>query len=225
MSSIPSSAVNYTTLTNGGQVDSSVDDSQAANDYNQLMTDISANGTSGDQIEQDIANYEQDVPAGLNPDVDNAMANIASSLSDGTYSQQGSEAALEGAATADGLQNVISPEMLGQNGVADQDAGKFDPASTYNTQAGGNSAVSANANILVDQLEWGAPQSQELNNANALLKEAQGAGDASTADAVQNMINSFSDGTFSAQGSANAISSALSRDQNSGNQGPIIRQL
>ncbi len=180
-------------------------------DYNQLMDDVANNGTSAQTIDQDINQYEQDVPSNLDPSMDqlnSAVYNIQASLSDGTYSQQGSEAALLAGANAAGLTDLVTdneedhPELAGLNSSSD------DP----NTAPMGSLGV--NANILESEMNSGAPTSQILNNANALLHEAQRGGDDATANAVSNIINSLSpsDGSYSADASTVALNNALQQD-------------
>ncbi|MCA8023439.1 hypothetical protein [Burkholderia metallica] len=184
--------------------------STTASAYNQLMQDLSASGTSADSIKNDAANLEaalQNTPGDLSngtSDLLNATQNIVNSLNDGTFSKQGSQGALEGAAWQDGLigQNILRPNIV-DGGGAEQRAGLFDPNQNPNGSLG------ANVNILNAMMENNASPSDIANNATALMNEAAQSGKSGLAAAAQNIVNSLSDGTYNAQTSHAALTNSL----------------
>ncbi|MDQ7982528.1 hypothetical protein QYH69_35575 [Paraburkholderia sp. SARCC-3016] len=172
--------------------------------YNRLVSDLSANGTPGSTIASDAANLGSTLDkAGLgNSDLATATNNVKESLSDGTFSQQGSLAALRGAAHRDGLQGALTPQVGSNNPV-------FDGGSKIHTQEGGHGSLVANAKILATEMFEGAPASQIKNNASALETEAANAGDSGVATAAQNIANSIDDGSYSAAASVSALKGAV----------------
>ncbi|MEA3116855.1 MAG: hypothetical protein QOI13_125 [Paraburkholderia sp.] len=64
----------------------------------------------------------------LSKDVNNAVTNMVNSLNIGTFSQQGTQGALEGAASKDGLQGVLTPQINGASGMGSQTGGLYDGA-------------------------------------------------------------------------------------------------
>lgn len=211
------------TASDSGDTGSTIDPNVTlANDYNNVMQQVSADGNSAQNVQQAVQQYMQDAQASgsaLTPDVQNAMNNIASSLQDGTYSQQGSQGALEGAAEQDGMVGTESPSIAGQAGDAAQAAGEFDPSTNQ------DGALGANAAILESEIANGNAQGgqQITNNATALAKEAANqaqtdaaagnttaaAQDTALATAAQNIANSTGDGTYSGSASLQALEAAL----------------
>lgn len=181
--------------------------SPVASAYNQLMQDLSANGTSGTTLQNDAANLESALQSsGMgNSALMTATNNMVNSLGNGTFSQQGSQGALEGAASQAGLQGpgILAPQIDGAAGATEQNAGLFNGGT--NPQG----SLGANVNILNAEMAGNAPTSQIINNATALKNEATQAGNSGLASAAQNIINSLSDGTYSAQGSQSALTNAL----------------
>lgn len=180
-------------------------------DYSQLMNDVAATGTSAQTLEQDVARYQQDVPANLDPSMDalnGAVSSISDNLVAGSYSQQGTEASLVAGANDAGLTSLVTrneeshPELAGLNSSSD------DP----NTAPMGSLGV--NANILEGEMKAGAPLSQIQNNANALATQAQDSGDSNTAFAASNIANSLNpgDGSYNPDTSVTALSNAVQQD-------------
>lgn len=191
---------------------SSVTGVNPSSEYNQLMSDVSANGTSASTIQSDTSNLMSAMQAsgGNFSNLTPALMNMQNSLSNGTFSQQGSQGALEGAAARDGMTGVLAPEISGSSGLSAQDHGNYDGGSAFHSpQNGGHGDLAANADVLMDEMKGGAPTSQIKNNAEALKTEASNSGNSSLATAAQNIINSQSDGTYNADASANAISTAF----------------
>jgi hypothetical protein len=158
--------------------------------FSRLMSDVSANGTSGQTLLADAAAFER--VGGKDAQTMTAVKNMASSLSDGTYSQQGTQGALQGAAQRDQMSGITNmPVISGMSGLHDQNAGFFDSAKE--TKWG---SVGANANILQDEIEGNAPKSQIINNATALYTEATNAGDKAFATLAKNVIDQENSGTL-----------------------------
>ena len=177
-------------------------------DYNQLKDDISATGTSGQTIESDIKTYQEDVPAGLDSGLDDAVSDISQSLQNGEYSQQVAQGELEFAAKDAGLKNVHAPQINGDSGMRSQREGLYSGNSSAEVGPGGDGLEGAGANILIGEMQGGASKDQILNNSKALLARSEDDGDTNLADAVQNIINSFGDGTYNADASATAVRNA-----------------
>ncbi|NRO99575.1 hypothetical protein GWC77_27330 [Paraburkholderia sp. NMBU_R16] len=192
--------------------------SDVTQSYNKMMTDLSANGTPKTTLEADANDFESTLKnANLqNSSLMDATQNMVASLNDGTFSQQGSQGALEGAAHQGDLQGAITPQIDGNAGMQWQDAGAFDGNSAFHTQSGDHGSLGANENILASEIADGAGQSQIANNANALEKEATNAGDTGLAQAAQNVINSLGDGTYNAKASETALNNALASAPNAG---------
>lgn len=167
--------------------------------YNTMMADLSANGTSADTIKGDVKQFQSALQSsGGNQDLKAAAANITNSLDNGTFSQQGSQGALEGAATKDKLTNVNTPQIDGNAGQAHQSAGSYNGA-----QVG---SKDANLNILKDEIAaHPSDLAQVRNNAQALSKEAANSGNTRLANAASNIAKSTSDGTYSADKSSKAL--------------------
>ncbi|MBB3175259.1 hypothetical protein FHR90_003113 [Endobacter medicaginis] len=196
-----------------------------ASDYNDVLSQVAANGNSAQDIQQAVQKFLQDADAsGDNSDqsLQQAMNNILGSLQDGTYSQQGSEGALQGAAQRDGLGGVNTVSVAGKDGGAEQASGAFDAASNAKGSLGANTA------ILESEISSGgsAGSQQITNNAGALANEADAAAKAATssgdtqaasqdqalATAARNIANSAQgsgDGSYDAQASLSALQSAL----------------
>lgn len=185
--------------------------SSVTSSYNQLMTDLSANGTSKQTLQNDASAFlaASNSSGGGTPDVNNAVNDMVKSLSDGTFSQQGSQGTLEGAASKDGLQGVLTPQINGNFGMQDQNAGDYDANSSYHTGPGAHGSLGANADVLFDEMRGGAPTSQIINNATALRNQATNAGDTGVANVAQNIINSIGDGTYNAAASDSALNAAV----------------
>jgi hypothetical protein len=188
-----------------------IQSTQATAQYNNLMTDISADGTSAEQITEDADAFlatAQATPGNPYANTETAVNNAVKSLSDGTYSQQGTEGAMEGAAARDGMTGAFAPLVAGAAGSAQQQAGQFDGGSG-NVALG---SVGANANILISEMTNGAPSSQIQNNAQALATEASNAGNDDVAQAAQNIATSETDGSYSASLSVQALDAAITQD-------------
>jgi hypothetical protein len=181
------------------------------NSYNNVMNLMSGNGGSPTDITNAINQFEAAAGSQF-PNVQNAMNNIKASLADGTYSQQGSQGALEGAAQQDGMQGVNSPQIDGSAGMGNQNAGWYDSGSQNAQNYFKDSSVGANSTILANEINGGAPPSQIKDNALALAKEAQNAGMPNLANAAQNIAKSVDDGTYNAQASSQALGSATNTD-------------
>ncbi|MGI4801506.1 MAG: hypothetical protein ACRYG8_47265 [Janthinobacterium lividum] len=199
-------------------------------DYNNVMSQLSANGNSAQNIQQAVQQFMQDAQtagSGTDQNVQTAMTNMIKSLQDGTFSQQGSQGALEGAAERDGMSGVVSESIAGQPGGAAQAAGAFDPAQNQ------KGALGANAAILESEIANGnAKGGQQItNNATALATEATNqakadaaagntdaaAQDTALASAAQNIANSANgtgDGTYNGAASLQALQNAMPDDSN-----------
>lgn len=196
-----------------------------ASDYNDVLSQVAANGNSAQNVQQAVQKFLQDADAsGDNSDqsLQQAMNNILGSLKDGTYSQQGSEGALQGAAQRDGLSGVNTVSIAGQAGGAQQAAGVFDAGSNAKGSLGANTAI-----LESEIANGGSAGSQQItNNAAALANEASAAaqtatnsGDVATASqdqalaaAASNIAGSAQgtgDGSYDAQASLSALQSAL----------------
>jgi hypothetical protein len=181
------------------------------NSYNNVMNLISSNGSSPTDITNAINQFEA-AGGSQFPNVQNAMNNIKASVADGTYSQQASQGALEGAAQRDGIQGVSNPQIDGNAGMANQDAGWYDSGSNAAQNYFKNPSVGGNSTILANEINGGAPPSQIKNNALALAQEAQNAGMTNVANAARNVANSINDGSYNAQASSQALGSAINTD-------------
>jgi hypothetical protein len=160
--------------------------------FNKLMSDVSANGTSKETLQQDAAAFER-ASGGKDSATENAVKNMVNSLGDGTYSQQGTQGALEGAATKDQIANITNmPLISGTSGLTDQNGGFLDGGGAKEKPLG---SLGANANILYDEIKGGAPKDQIINNATALEKEATNAGNTTIADAAKKILDSENSGT------------------------------
>ena len=177
-----------------------------------MLSDISANGESPQAIQGAIAQYQQDEGASgtSTPNVDTALSNVLGSLNDGTYSQQGSQGAIMGAVSQDGMSGVNSVSIAGQAGGAAQAAGEFDAGSNAQGSLGANTA------ILESEVANGNPKGGEqiANNANALATEATNAGNTGLATAAQNIAISVGDGSYSGSASLAALQNALPDSSN-----------
>lgn len=157
-------------------------------DYNNVLSAVAAVGNSPQNVQAAVSQFQQDAKAagsGVDPTVQQAMSNISNSLGDGTYSQQGSEGGLQGAAAQDGMSGVNTVSIAGAPGGAAQAAGQFNA----NTNAEGS--LGANTAILESELQNGGGQgSQQItNNANALAQEASLAGNSALATAATGVAN------------------------------------
>ena len=171
--------------------------------YNKLMEDLSASGTSAQAIQQDGQNVLSALQqsGGGGGDLANAVNSMVGSLSNGTFSQQGSQGALEGAAAKDGLTNVDTPQIDGNAVQAYQSAGDYD---------GGNvGSLNANLNILKDEITANPSDlTQVHNNAQALANEAANSGNTDLANAARNIASSTQDGTYNGAASLQALQNA-----------------
>jgi hypothetical protein len=180
--------------------------------YNNLMTDLATGGTT-EQIAKDAEAFlatAQATPGNPYANTVNAVQNGLNSLSDGTWSRQGTEGAMEGGAAEDGMTGVFAPLIAGAAGSAQQQAGQFDGGSS-NVPLG---SVGANANILITDMTSGAPPSEIQGNAQALATEASNAGDDDVAQVAQD-IASGSDGScnpYRASLNAQALDAAITQD-------------
>src|SRR5262245_40958057 len=104
-------------------ISSRSDLNNATNDaYNQLMSDVSANGTSASTLNKDADHFLALAQFGGSKDSNTiaAVQNMKTSLGNGTYTQQGTQGALEGAAQRDGMTGVNTPQIEGAAGNTDQ---------------------------------------------------------------------------------------------------------
>ena len=185
--------------------------SSITSSYNNVMNLVSENGSSAADIENAIDKFEA-TAGSQDKDVQNAMNNLKASLSDGTYSQQGSQGALEGAAQRDGLQGVSNPQISGDSGMDNQNNGFYDSNSENSRNLFKDPSVGVNTTILHNEIDGGAPSSQIKNNAMALAQEAKNSGMTNVATAAENIAKSVDDGTYDAKASSQALASATNTD-------------
>lgn len=172
--------------------------------YNTLMTDLSNNGTDTQTLKNDASGFESALKAqgGAGGSATTAAADdMSKSIDDGTFSQQGSQGALQAMASKDGLSGVNVPQIGGNSGQAHQDSGDY--------SAGKNGSLGANLDILKDEIKAGPSDlTQVHNNASALAKEAKNSGDSSLSSAAQNIANSTTDKTYDGGTSSKALDQA-----------------
>jgi hypothetical protein len=188
--------------------------------YNNVMSVISEDGSSAADIKKAIDQFET-IAGPQDHDIVNAMNNMKASLSDGTYSQQGSQGALAGAAQKDGLGGIVQPQINGPGGMANQMAGLYDSGSASSRATFKNPSVGANSAILQAEISGGAPSSQIKNNALALAKEAKAAGMNDVYQAAQNIAKSVDDGSYNGPASSKALASATNSDNLQSGANPV----
>ncbi|WP_036049703.1 hypothetical protein [Bradyrhizobium sp. Tv2a-2] len=163
--------------------------------FKKTMDDVSANGTSKQTLEEDARELKaliKDDPQYKNTNI--AVDNMVRSLDDGTYSQQGTQGALEGAAIRDAMPGLTNmPVIAGTAYLYSQNNGYYDGGSDKETKLG---SVGANMNILQDEVSGGAPTSQLINNARAEKDEAHEAGKPAFEEAAEYIETSAEGGTL-----------------------------
>ena len=70
------------------------------NQLNQVENDVGADGTDGTKLASELSNLQSDQFVKDNQGLEDAVTNALKSLSDGTYSQEGTEEALKNAANS-----------------------------------------------------------------------------------------------------------------------------
>jgi hypothetical protein len=167
--------------------------------FDNLMGDVSAYGTSGSQLLQDANAFlsaASKVPGG-DPQTVRAVDNMVASLQNGTYSQQGTEAALKEGSQLDQVPIVVISPFSGN-----------DAGDNPNSNWVGN-AVSS----LEGEIRGGAPSNIIAHDANVLAVEATEAGRYNdVAEAAGNIAASLRDGSFNPDASIAALNDAVNKD-------------